>query len=330
MNQEDKTSLRKSDHIDLTFASQVAHNDSRFYYEPMLAAHPDSSKKDISFLGHTLHAPIWISSMTGGSAEGGRINKNLARACKEFGLGMGLGSCRILLDDPKHYDDFNLRPLLGNQPLFANLGIAQIEKAVQSQGLSEISMMLDRLDADGLIVHINPLQEWMQPEGDVISQAPIDTIKRLIDFMEVPLIIKEVGQGMGPASLKALSQLPIEAIEFAAHGGTNFSKLEMQRDDDPVSQHKDVSSIGHNNEEMISYWNEIVKDIPNTIEIILSGGIKNYLDGYYYMNKLNAPAIYGQASTLLKYAKENYEALHQFIATQIDGLKLAEQYLRVK
>jgi isopentenyl-diphosphate delta-isomerase len=331
LENQEKTSTRKADHIDLAFKSQVSENDQRFYYEPLLAGHPTKKPIEISFLGRTLNAPIWISSMTGGSEAGAHINQNLAKACAEFGLGMGLGSCRIILNDDTHLSDFQMRKYIGDsQPFYANLGIAQVEESIANNELSKISEMLDKLDADGLILHINPLQEWMQPEGDHIHNPPLETIKRLIDLMDVSLIIKEVGQGMGPKSLESLRQLPIDAIEFAAHGGTNFSKLEMQRDESMKSEWKDVSSIGHTNIEMIEFWNSIQSADSNKIDIILSGGIQNYLDGYYLTEKINSNAIYGQASALLRFANKSYELLKEYLQTQIEGYKLAKNYLVVR
>ena len=125
--------------------------------------------------------------------------------------------------------------------------------------------------------------------------------------------------------------LPIDAIEFAAHGGTNFSKLEMQRDESVKSRWKDVSGIGHTNEEMVGFWNQIAeKSNRNLPDVIVSGGVKNYLDGFYYTKKLKGNAVYGQASALLKYANKSYELLQQYITSQIEGLKLAEQYLTLR
>ena len=107
--------------------------------------------------------PIWISSMTGGTAEAEHINNNLARVCAEFGLGMGLGSCRIYMDKKGFEKQFELRKIVGYElPLWANLGIGQIEKALANNSISAIDDMVDRLQADGLIVHINPLQEFFQ------------------------------------------------------------------------------------------------------------------------------------------------------------------------
>ena len=104
------SSERKKDHIDLAFASRLNENDLdlRFYYEPMLSAHPGDIDLSIFFLDHKLRAPIWVSSMTGGTEKARTINENLARACAEFGLGMGLGSCRALLYDNTNIDDFDV------------------------------------------------------------------------------------------------------------------------------------------------------------------------------------------------------------------------------
>ena len=93
-----ETSDRKKDHIELAFKSAIANQDSRFYYEPLFAGHPEGNLPERSFVGKKLLAPIWISSMTGGTKEAATINKNLAKVCGQYGLGMGLGSCRIILE----------------------------------------------------------------------------------------------------------------------------------------------------------------------------------------------------------------------------------------
>ena len=133
------TSSRKKDHIKLAFKSQEdIQTDDRFYYEPLLSAHPQHLKP-VSFLGKKMDVPIWISSMTGGTELAYTINHNLARACKEFGLGMGLGSCRILMEGVKYFKDFNLRPVLGdNRPFYANLGIAQVEQELARKNRESI------------------------------------------------------------------------------------------------------------------------------------------------------------------------------------------------
>ncbi len=327
---------RKKDHIKLAFESvvNIEDQDNRFYYEPLLSAHPDETMKSFTFLGKTMKNPLWISSMTGGTKQAGHINKNLAKACNEFGLGMGLGSCRILLEDKKYFDDFNLRPIIGDDlPFFANLGIAQIEKAIDNNNVYAITEMVNSISADGLIIHVNPLQEFIQPEGDSINKPPLDTIRRFLDKFNSSVIVKEVGQGFGPESIKALFQFPLAAIEFGALGGTNFSRLEILRSNkENMELLNPFANVGNTAVDMVEYINKALLDNPNPEckEIIISGGIKNYLDGYYLVNKIKLQAVYGQASELLKFAVNDYKSLQDYIKGQLSGFRLANSYLRVK
>lgn len=324
---------RKFDHIDLAFKSQtsVNHVDNRFIYEPMLAPHPQELKP-FQFLGKTIRTPIWASSMTGGTQMARTINHNIARVCKDFGMGMGLGSCRMLLNDSTHFEDFDVRRILGDeQPLYANLGIAQIETLVQDNKIDKIKHLLESLQADGLIVHVNPLQEWFQPEGNRITKSPIDIVEALAGKIDCSLIVKEVGQGIGNESLKQLLQLPIQAVEFGAFGGTNFSMVELLRgNEDQFDIYKPFANVGQTAEQMVDATNQIADTIDiKGKQLIISGGIKNFLDGYYFMQKSTLPSLYGQASTLLKYAKQGYEPLYHYIKTQVQGLKLAGAFLRI-
>lgn len=327
---------RKKDHIELALKSQAdkISRDNRFYYEPMLSAHPSELPKEYEFLGKKMRAPIWISSMTGGTKMAATINRNLATAAAKFGLGMGLGSCRIILDGNEFFEDFNLRPILGNDlPFYANLGIAQVEHLLEDKSTEKIDKMLDKLNADGLIIHVNPIQEWLQPEGDMLKRPPLETITELLDSVSYKLILKEVGQGMGPSSIKAILELPVDALEFAAWGGTNFAIVELLRSNQISAEtYSGIADIGHTAVEMINYVNDFYNLNVNASrkQIIVSGGIKNFLDGYYYINKLKVPSIYGQASAFLKYAKESAESLITFIKYQVDGLNFAENYLKVK
>lgn len=329
---------RKKDHIELAFSSQVdrADIDHRFRYEPLLSAHPGNALKPVPFLGKQIQVPIWVSSMTGGTEKARTINQNLARACREFGMGMGLGSCRQLLDSEERLPDFDFRSTIGDDlPFYANLGIAQLEQLVLDKEVYKVSRLIDTLQADGLIIHVNPLQEWLQPEGDRLTQAPLDTIRQFLDQFNGSVIVKEVGQGMGRESLKALMQLPIDAIEFAAHGGTNFARLELLRDTpERQAMYASIARIGHSAEEMAGFVNDIVHEIGPAArcrQFIISGGVKNFMDGYYLMKKLQARSVvYGQASTLLKYAAESYEQLEAYLRGQIEGLKLAYAFFVVK
>ena len=326
---------RKKDHIELAFKSQTlrAELDNRFHYEPMLSAHPSGGLKPFTILGREHRVPLWVSSMTGGTKLAGQINRNLAMACNEFGMGMGLGSCRVILDDDTYLDDFNMRGLIGEHlPLWANLGIAQIEELVERKQEKKASELVDKLSADGLIVHVNPMQEWFQPEGDILSYAPLETIKRFLDRFPYPVIVKEVGQGMGPDSLRELLQLPLQAIEFAAFGGTNFARVELQRDEaSERALFEPLSTIGEVAGDMIGYVNRIVESQSTVCkEVIISGGIRSFLDGYYLIRKSKLPALYGMASSFLKHAMEEYEPLRTFVQAQIKGLEMAYAYLTIR
>ena len=310
--------------------------DHRFYYEPILSGHPtDEIDLSTEILGTKLHVPIWVSSMTGGTELAKTINANLSKACEEFGMGMGLGSCRSLLESNDRLEDFAVRKYMPSQLLYANLGVAQIEELIKSNKLSLIQELVKKLDADGLIVHVNPMQEWLQPEGDIYHTSPIDLIKEILDKLpDLAIIVKEVGQGMGPKSLEKLYALPIQAIDFAAGGGTNFAKLEIFRSDEYLAnQYGDLANVGHSAIEMVHLANAVMNTLGDKClckETIISGGVSNFLDGYYLMGKLNSKAIYGQASSFLKHAMGDYEALRKHVQYQIKGLKLAKAFLTVK
>lgn len=329
---------RKRDHIELAFQSQIEEGklDARFYYEPLLSAHPDrNSLPQIDFLGKKMRAPIWVSSMTGGTEFAGIINHNLARVCKDFGMGMGLGSCRSLLFSDEHLKDFDVRHLIGDDlPFYANLGIAQLEELIEKNETYLINDLIGKLKADGLIIHVNPFQEWLQPEGDRFRKSPIDTIEFLLEKLNIPIIVKEVGQGMGYESLKRLFQLPLEAVDFAANGGTNFAKVELLRSDEQKqSIFQKLAYVGHSAEEMTLMTNQLVAKLGDKMrcrQVIISGGVKNFLDGYYLINKLDLPSIYGQASSFLKHARGDYDKLFEYVEAQVQGLELANAYLTLK
>ncbi len=338
IDQDPNASERKKDHIDLAFKSIVSPSeiDTRFYYEPMLSGHPkDSNHIECQFDGKLLKAPLWVSSMTGGTAKAKTINENLAKACGEYKLGMGLGSCRQLLFSDEYLKDFQVRKWTNQQPLYANLGIAQIETLVNDKKLHLIIELIDKLDADGLIIHVNPMQEWLQPEGDRYYQSPVETIEKVLQSIDIKIIVKEVGQGFGPASLEALLRLPLIAVDFGASGGTNFALLEILRSSSPmfVENFKPLVQLGHSAQEMVVLANKINTKLATQRQcrqLIISGGIADFLDGYFLTEKSEIPAIYAQASGFLKYAMDSYEVLQQYVNAQINGLSLSKAFLKIK
>ena len=326
---------RKFEHIVLANKSQISNSqiNDLFDYEPLFSVHPKDVDLSLSFLNKTMKAPLWISSMTGGTGSAKVINKNLATVAGEFGLGMGLGSCRPLLDDSKDFEDFDLRRYIGEEsPFFANLGIAQLEELIEENKVSKITEMIKRLNADGLIIHVNPLQEWYQPEGDKFNKTPLETIESILDA-QIPVIVKEVGQGFGPRSIKKLLELPLSGLELAAFGGTNFSKLEKLREkENNLSRPEDMMFVGHTALEMINHINLFQKELNDKClckNIIISGGISNTLQGHWLNEKLELPSVIGRAKAYLDHATD-IDDLRSFVQGQIDTLKMAKSFLVAK
>jgi isopentenyl-diphosphate Delta-isomerase len=327
---------RKLEHLELALSSQVSFDqvDDRFNYEPLLGSHTKGEISPFTFLGKTLRVPMWVSSMTGGTKLARTINTNLARACHEFGMGMGLGSCRILLDKEECYPDFDMRDIIGDDlPFYANIGISQLENMLEDGSYERITELVHRLRADGLIIHVNPIQEWLQTEGDVLKHPPIDTIDEFLSLAHLKIIVKEVGQGMGPESISRIMKCSIEAFELAGLGGTNFARVELARS--PLQQRElfsPMALVGHTASEMVEMVNSLVTANGSTAckQIIISGGIRSFLDGYYYISKSILPCIFGQAANFLRYARGDYEDLRSFITDQVKGLAFARAFLQVK
>jgi isopentenyl-diphosphate delta-isomerase len=320
---------RKGDHIELAKSARTNSFDvdTRFNYEPLFFTHPvEDDLWKTSFLGFEFNFPLWISSMTGGTDHAKTINQNLARLCGEFKLGMGLGSCRSLLTDLSRLNEFAIKKFMGNQPLFANIGIAQVEELMALKRVHLIHEMVKMVEADGLIVHINPLQEWFQPEGDRFKVSPLQTLKVLLENCSYKVMVKEVGQGMGPRSLKALLELPIAGIELGAFGGTNFTLLEKMRGDENLCRDGFIN-LGHTAEEMVSLLNALPS---RNKEFIISGGIKSMLDGYHLKSKLKVNSLIGMASAYLSPALKDYETLKKFFLGQKEALLTAKSLLEVK
>jgi isopentenyl-diphosphate Delta-isomerase len=340
-------SVRKTHHLEMAekaqalLTSSIEKGRNEFFYEPLLHGFPDLENLEFSpfSIGQKkLKAPLWISSMTGGTGEARHINQRLAHAAKEFGLGMGLGSCRQLLHSDEFFEDFNLRPIVGEDIcLMANFGMAQIDQYLSRGEINKVVEVCKRLQVDGLFIHINPMQEFYQPEGDRWSRAPIEVIDEVLGIFTsngFAVGIKEVGQGMGPRSLAALMERPIAAIEFGSFGGTNFSTLEKMRSGKNLSSF-DMQHIGHNAQEMVDFINDYLKNHPTQSNstapaIIISGGIRSYLQGYALMERLNTSSIYAMGLPFLTHAALGQEELNQFITSELQGLKMAQQFLNRK
>lgn len=317
---------RKNDHIELTKASQKSSHKSNLVYEPLLSSH-QFNEDEIDFLGKKLKAPLWISSMTGGGSKGKGLNQVYARACKEHGIGLGLGSLRIAIEDEAYKEDFNVRHLIGqNLPLWGNLGIAQVEKYLEDESWNKVEDLWRELDLDGAFIHINPLQEWVQDEGDRLLKSPMKTLERLKKETKLPIMIKGVGQGIGPKSLKALADLNFLGIEFGAWGGTNFSILEASRKSHSVDLWKDLGRLGQSKDQMMNDIIDLKNLFSEETHLIISGGIRSLLDGVELLKRSPFPSVIGMAWPYLKAAEEGESILKETINEQIKIIQFLENF----
>jgi len=227
------TNQRKHDHL-RTFASDPAIERGRHYFDAIWLAHralPEIALADvdpsIEFLGKRLSFPLLISSMTGGSAKIFRtINRNLALAAEAEGIALGVGSQRVMFSEPAAAESFALRRYAPTVPLLANLGAVQLNYGF---GLKECRAAVDVLKADALILHLNPLQETIQFEGNTNFRGLAAKIGAIARRLGRPVLVKEVGAGLSLADGRLLVKQGIKFLDVAGTGGTSWSRIEHQR-----------------------------------------------------------------------------------------------------
>lgn len=179
-----------------------------------------------TFLGKPMAAPLFVSSMTGGAQAAEQINVVLAEAAEALGLAMGVGSQRAALSDPRLASSYQVRRVAPSIPLLANLGAVQLNYGYTVEHCQRV---VDMIEADALILHLNPLQEAVQPEGNVNFKGILKRIEEVCSALEVPVIVKEVGNGIGAADARRLVEAGVWAIDVAGAGGTSWSEVERFR-----------------------------------------------------------------------------------------------------
>ena len=171
------------------------------------------------FLGAELRAPVLVGAMTGGAELSRTINRNLAEAAQKLGIGMMLGSQRIMLDNDAAARSFEVRELAPDVLLIGNIGLAQLSDAA----IPKLAAALERVGADALAVHTNPLQEAMQDNGDTDFSGSLERLRRVAEELPCPVLVKEVGHGIGAEAAEKLRGLPIAAVDVAGAGGTSWA-----------------------------------------------------------------------------------------------------------
>jgi isopentenyl-diphosphate delta-isomerase len=271
---------RKSDHIKINLEQDVRSalttglEKYRFTHEALPELDLNRIDTSLSLFGKRLAAPVLISSMTGGTEEAGEINQRLAEAAQEVGIAMGVGSQRAALEHPEQTPTFSItRSVAPNILLFANLGAVQLNYGYT---IDHCRHAIGMIQADALILHLNPLQEAVQDAGDTNFEGLAKKIEEVCRKVEVPVIAKEVGWGISEKTAKLLANCGVSAIDVAGAGGTSWSQVEMHRAPDEFTRQLAATFVGWGIPTADSILN-VKKAVPD-MTIFASGGIKDGLD----------------------------------------------------
>ena len=266
---------RKADHISLAMQSKHQAKQSagfeRIRFEPNSL--PQMSVEDAQyasvFLDKNITAPFMIGAMTGGCEHGERINQHLAEAAQACNIPMALGSQRAALEQGLSQ---NVRHWAPNAVLLGNIGATQL----QQFGLDIAKRAVDTVEANGLVIHLNPLQELIQPNGDRDWNRVLESIQNCAMQLNVPIIVKEVGAGIGPSSAQKLMEAGVKWIEVSGRGGTNWASIELDRNSS--EREREIASP------FLDWGMDTVEILPDvhtrcpSLQLIGSGGVRNGLD----------------------------------------------------
>ncbi len=324
---QDKIVSRKKDHLRIALSKHSQTGDNGFNrYRFVHNALPEINFEDInlstSFLGKKVNYPFFISCMTGGVDEGLRINRNLAFAAHKHKIAMGVGSQRAAVEHPNLAKLFAVREIAGDIPLVANVGLVQLNYGFT---IKEFQKCVDMINADALAVHINPIQEVVQPEGDRNFANLLPKLKKLINKLSVPIIVKEVGFGISYEVASKLYSSGVRIIDTAGWGGTSWAVVEGERRDGYEELGHLFGQWGIPSAESIKMCAEFNKSLiaknVQEITILGSGGIRNGIEIAKAI-ALGADLV-GIAMPFAKAALVSQEEVEKLIERLALGLKIA-------
>ena len=318
-----ETQTRKADHLRVCLEEDVQCRQVTTGLEKYRFTHcclPELDRAEISlettFLGKPLGLPLLISSMTGGTEHAHTINRRLAQTAQTHRLAMGVGSQRVAVENPDLMDTFAMRREAPDCLLFANLGAVQLN---YGYGLDQCQRVIDGLGADALILHLNPLQESVQTHGDTNFKGLLAKIEQLCDRLPVPVIAKEVGNGISAPMAQRLIDAGVQAIDVAGAGGTSWAKVEGERAQDLRQRRlgQTFADWGLPTADCITAVRAMVERpaqgaIAPAIPLIASGGIRTGLDIAKAL-ALGADLV-GLAYPFLRAADESSDALDHLVA----------------
>lgn len=318
------TTDRKDQHLDVILAGQGRHRrvsgfaDIHFVHEALPDL--DHGKIDLGadFLGRRLKAPLLISAMTGGPSRAEAINARLAEAAQHLGIALAVGSQRAALetDGPTPGLDMTLRLKAPDTPILANIGAAQLTRGF---GVDEARRVLDMIAADALVVHLNPLQEACQPEGDRDWWGVGAALEALVKALDAPVVVKETGAGLAGAAARRLADMGVAGIDVAGAGGSNWASVEGARAAD-LADKTHAAAFADWGIPTARAIAEARAACPKTL-IIGSGGIADGVDAAKAI-RLGADMV-GQAAGVLTAATLSTEAVVDHFQTMIRQLRTA-------
>ncbi len=271
------TSNRKVEHVNIVLKKQIQFTQKTTGFEEMEIEYitlPEMDANEIEtktkFLNHSFSFPFLVTSMTGGNEKLIKINKEIAQACEETKIGMGLGSTRAAIEKPNTFSSFDVRKYAPHIFLGCNLGVSQLKL----YPTPKIQKLVNDLQCDALFIHTNAGQEIVQEEGTPHFKGCLKEIDRVARELEQPVIVKEVGNGLSPRVVKTLDQTRVSAIDVAGAGGTSWTAIESMRGS------MDNKELGE------KFWNIGIPTVPAIIgakrytrkPIMGSGGVRNGQD----------------------------------------------------
>jgi isopentenyl-diphosphate Delta-isomerase len=275
------TTSRKRDHVELTVKNDVHFRSKRSGFELLDFEHnalPEINFRDIStktkFLGKDLEFPFLISCMTGGYADAKKINRQLAEVCEEYKIAMGVGSQRQALEDSTYHSSFSIvRTVAPSIPLIGNIGASEV---AQLRDVTVIQKLAELIKADAFAVHLNPLQEFLQPEGNTYFHGVLNGIEKLVHGLSVPIIVKEIGAGISENVARRLADVGVRYIDVAGAGGTSWAGVEILRRTKDKVEWNPFWDWGIPTVESLKQVIPLKKS--HSLVVIASGGIYNGVD----------------------------------------------------
>lgn len=327
----DEVKQRKIEHVNVALGQDVSAPQRANWQDIHLVHHAlpevdlDDVDTSVTFLGHRLHYPIFISSLTGGHPDVTSINRNLARAAEAYGLALGVGSQRAAIVDPSLATSYAVtRENAPTTLLIANIGAPQLIPQARRPAftLAQVHQAIAMIQADALAVHLNSLQEATQPEGDRHARGETAALKSLAEHLALPILAKETGAGISREQAFLLRSCGVAALDVGGAGGSSMPAIETAR-----SQSRGAD-LAANIGQLYRDWGiptpiAVVEATTAGLPLIATGGIRNGLDAARAL-ALGASLV-GMGYPFLKAASESYESVCTLLETTIAQLKVALQ-----